>query len=104
MSGLTHKLMAKHGSEELPLFAGLKVRMGVMTGDVPSGSPIKSSSLFQLAKGMCVAAVLISWQWSTFVFVSVLYVYEQADTKAATASICQVIIIVIIILACSDSL
>lgn len=33
------------------LFSGLRVRMGVITGDVPSGTPIKSSALFQLAKG-----------------------------------------------------
>ncbi|WIA10689.1 hypothetical protein OEZ85_010869 [Tetradesmus obliquus] len=32
------------------LFAGLRVRMGICTGDVPSGTPIKSSALFQLAK------------------------------------------------------
>lgn len=32
------------------LFNGLRVRMGVVTGEVPSGTPIKNSALFQLAK------------------------------------------------------
>lgn len=36
---------------ETALFNGLRVRMGVVTGEVPSGTPIKSSALFQLAKG-----------------------------------------------------
>lgn len=33
------------------LFNGLRVRMGVVTGDIPSGTSIKNSALFQLAKG-----------------------------------------------------
>jgi hypothetical protein len=33
------------------LFAGLRVRMGVVTGDVPTGTQIKSSALYQLGKG-----------------------------------------------------
>jgi hypothetical protein len=33
------------------LFNGLRVRMGVITGEVPSGTPIKNSAVFQLAKG-----------------------------------------------------
>jgi hypothetical protein len=36
---------------EAPLFNGLRVRMGVVTGDVPSGTALKNSALFQLAKG-----------------------------------------------------
>eukprot|EP00878_Enallax_costatus_P015727 GHUV01016478.1.p1 GENE.GHUV01016478.1~~GHUV01016478.1.p1 ORF type:complete len:735 (+),score=173.20 GHUV01016478.1:1352-3556(+) len=35
---------------ETALFCGLRVRMGVVTGEVPAGTPIKSSALFQLAK------------------------------------------------------
>lgn len=38
------------GGEPL-LFNGLRVRMGAVTGEVPSGTPIKNSALFQLAKG-----------------------------------------------------
>jgi hypothetical protein len=45
------------------LFAGLRVRMGVCTGDVPSGTPIKSSALFQLAKGKAHAASFLSRCW-----------------------------------------
>jgi hypothetical protein len=33
------------------LFNGLRVRMGVITGEVPSGTAIKNSAVFQLAKG-----------------------------------------------------
>jgi hypothetical protein len=33
------------------LFNGLRVRMGVVTGEVPSGTSFKNSALFQLAKG-----------------------------------------------------
>jgi hypothetical protein len=36
---------------EVPLFNGLRVRMGVVTGEVPSGTALKNSALFQLAKG-----------------------------------------------------
>jgi hypothetical protein len=57
---------------EPSLFAGLRVRMGICTGDVPSGTPIKSSALFQLAKGEaqntlltgCVAAFFCRLAWS----------------------------------------
>jgi hypothetical protein len=49
---LTSRLAGfKSPPAEQQLFAGLRVRMGICTGDVPSGTPIKSSALFQLAKG-----------------------------------------------------
>jgi len=50
-----HTLLSGFGSraqlEEPALFRGLRVRMGVVTGEVPSGTAIKNSALFQLAKG-----------------------------------------------------
>lgn len=54
-SALYASLMGTVGSkaqlDEPLLFNGLRVRMGVVTGEVPSGTSIKNSALFQLAKG-----------------------------------------------------
>jgi hypothetical protein len=50
-TGAMHGLGSNPHLEEGMLFNGLRVRMGVVTGDVPSGTPIKNSALFQLAKG-----------------------------------------------------
>ncbi|KAF6251508.1 hypothetical protein COO60DRAFT_610652 [Scenedesmus sp. NREL 46B-D3] len=47
---LASRLAGLKAPAEPRLFSGLRVRMGVCTGDVPSGTPIKSSALFQLAK------------------------------------------------------
>jgi hypothetical protein len=38
---------------ERQLFNGLRVRMGVATGEVPYGTEIKNSALFELAKSEC---------------------------------------------------
>lgn len=51
-SGFYNSLISKGQLHEPLLFHGLRVRMGVVTGDVPSGTPIKNSALFQLAKGV----------------------------------------------------
>lgn len=41
------------------LFNGLRVRMGVVTGEVPSGTSIKNSAMFQLAKGKAPATAVV---------------------------------------------
>jgi hypothetical protein len=70
-SGFYNSLMtSKTQLHEPLLFNGLRVRMGVVTGDVPSGTPIKNSALFALAKGVVHSSgtALAEWRCAHAVF------------------------------------